>query len=189
MVRKMFMVLAMLMLCCAAAYAEDFQRVKVETSLGNFVAELYMKKAPKTVRNFLVYARSGFYDGTIFHRVIPGFVIQGGGFDEAMNQKPTRSPIENEAGNGLKNLQYTLSMARTSDPDSATSQFFINLKDNSSLDYRASNAAGYGYAVFGKVVQGMDVVDRIGSVPTGRKGMFSDVPTWPVIIKRITLLQ
>jgi len=188
-VKKWCLLLALLLVSAATALAAQEPKVKVETSMGNFVIELDQQKAPKTVRNFLLYVRSGFYDGTIFHRVIPGFVIQGGGFDEKMTQKPTRSPIENEAANRLKNKRYTLSMARTNDPHSATSQFFINLRDNDMLDYRASNAQGYGYAVFGRVVQGQDVIDSIAAVPTGRRGMHDDVPVRSVIIKKMTLMQ
>ncbi len=188
--KKYFLAMVMVLLMGVAAHAAELPRVKVETTLGNFVVELDTKNAPKTARNFIVYVKSGFYDGTIFHRVIPDFVIQGGGFDEKMSQKDTRDPIENEADNGLKNKRYTLSMARTKNPHSATSQFFINLKDNTDLDYRSSTRSGYGYAVFGKVVQGMDVVDKIASVRTGRYGLFhADVPVTPVVIKRIVPMQ
>ena len=183
--KKALMALVMILALCVAATAAELPRVKVETTAGNFVVELDARNAPKTVRNFVVYVKSGFYDGTIFHRVIPSFVIQGGGFDENMIQKPTRTPIQNEADNGLKNKHYTLSMARTSDPHSATSQFFINLKDNPNLDFRSATRSGYGYAVFGKVIEGTDVIDRIAQVPTGRHGVHSDVPLTPVIIKRI----
>ena len=179
------MALVMVLALSVVATAAELPKVKVETTAGDFVVELDSRNAPKTVRNFVVYVKSGFYDGTIFHRVIPGFVIQGGGFDERMIQKPTREPIQNEAANGLKNKRYTLSMARTPDPHSATSQFFINLVDNPRLDYRAPTQAGYGYAVFGKVVEGTDVIDRIAGVPTGSHGMHSDVPLTPVLIKRI----
>ena len=179
------MALVMVLAFSVAATAAELPKVKVETTAGNFVVELDSRKAPKTVRNFIVYVKSGFYDGTIFHRVIPGFVIQGGGFDEQMTQKPTRDPIQNEAANGLKNKKYTLSMARTSDPHSATSQFFINLVDNPSLDYKAATQSGYGYAVFGKVIEETEVVDRIAGVPTGRHGMHRDVPLTPVVIKKI----
>ncbi len=153
--------------------------VVFSTSLGDVTIELYPEKAPITVKNFLAYVDAGFYDGTIFHRVIPGFVIQGGGFPEDMSQKPTHPPIKNEADNGLKNGRGTLSMARTQEVDSATSQFFINLADNAALDHRVQ---GFGYAVFGKVRDGMDVVDKIAAVPTGRRGMFRDVPVQPVTV-------
>ena len=157
-------------------------RVALDTSLGKVVLELEPDKAPKTVENFLTYVREGFYDGTIFHRVIPGFVIQGGGFTADMVQKKTHDPIVNEADNGLKNLRGTISMARTPDPDSASSQFFISVADNASLDHRGKNPRDWGYAVFGRVVEGMDVVDAIVKVPTGTRGPFSDVPREPVTL-------
>jgi len=161
-------------------------RVTLETNYGNIVLELDAKKAPGTVANFLQYAREGFYDGTIFHRVIGDFMIQGGGFTEDFNQKPTRPPIANEAINGLKNNRGSIAMARTSDPQSATAQFFINVKDNPSLDYPGRD--GFGYAVFGTVVEGMDVVDRIRQAPTGVGGpSMRDVPKEPVIIKKVTI--
>lgn len=154
-------------------------KVLLSTSLGDITIELYPEKAPITVENFLAYVDSGFFDGTIFHRVIPGFVIQGGGFTEDMNKKPTRPPVKNEAGNGLKNERGTLSMARTQETDSATSQFFINLSDNTALDH---GMRGFGYAVFGKVIEGMDIIDKIAAVKTGNRGMFNDVPVQPVLI-------
>jgi cyclophilin family peptidyl-prolyl cis-trans isomerase len=154
--------------------------VALETSLGTIKIALDRDKAPVTVENFLQYVRSGHYDGTIFHRVIPNFMIQGGGFDANMKQKPTRPPIKNEARNGLKNRRGTVAMARTNDPDSATSQFFINVKDNTMLDYGMRNA---GYAVFGEVVEGMDVVERILAVPTTTRPPHADVPRMPVVIK------
>ncbi len=154
--------------------------VVLSTTLGEITIELYPDKAPVTVENFLAYVDAGFFDKSIFHRVIPGFVLQGGGFTEKMEQKKTRSPIKNEAENGLKNNRGTLSMARTSDINSATSQFFINLKDNSSLDHGTRD---FGYAVFAKVTAGMDVVDKIAAVPTGNRGMFQDVPVKAVIIQ------
>ncbi len=154
--------------------------VKFSTTLGDFVIELYPDKAPISVQNFLDYVNSGFYNGTIFHRVIPGFVIQGGGFTADMQRKQTRPPITNEAENGLKNLRGTLSMARTQDVNSATSQFFINLVDNAALDHTPGN---YGYAVFGKVVKGMDVVDKIAQVQTGNKGPYQNVPLEPVVVE------
>ena len=156
--------------------------VKLHTNKGDIVIELYADKAPETVRNFLEYVNSGFYNGTIFHRVINNFMIQGGGFEQGMKQKPTRAPIKNEAANGLSNDTYTDAMARTSDPQSATAQFFINVKHNTFLDYTAPNAQGYGYCVFGKVVQGQDVVDAIKAVRTGNSGMFQDVPLEDVVI-------
>lgn len=157
-------------------------RVAFETSLGNFTVELNAEKAPKSVENFLKYVEDKHYDGTIFHRVIPGFVAQGGGFTPDMQQKPVRAPIQNEAQNGLKNAAGTLAMARTGDPHSATSQFYINLSDNTNLDYPSFD--GWGYAVFGKVVEGMDVVRKMAGVPTGRaaNGM-SDVPRTQIVVK------
>lgn len=153
--------------------------VVFSTNYGDFTLELYPDKAPITVENFLSYVDSGFYDGTIFHRVIPGFVIQGGGFTEDMQQKRTEAPIKNEADNGLKNERGTLSMARTSDINSATSQFFVNLKDNAFLDHGSRD---FGYAVFAKVVEGMDVIDKIAAVPTGNRAGHQDVPREPVIV-------
>jgi peptidyl-prolyl cis-trans isomerase B (cyclophilin B) len=156
--------------------------VLLTTNHGNIKIELDADKAPKTVENFLNYVKSGHYDGTVFHRVIDGFMIQGGGFTSGMQQKPTNAPIENEAKNGLKNEPYSLAMARTSDPHSASAQFFINVKNNAFLDYPGQD--GWGYAVFGKVVEGQDVVDKIRQVKTTRKGMFSDVPVEDVVIEK-----
>ncbi len=160
--------------------------VQMETSAGNLRIELDDEKAPASVANFLAYVKAGHYDGTVFHRVIKGFMIQGGGFEPGMKQKATQAPIKNEAGNGLKNKKYTLAMARTNDPHSATAQFFINATDNAFLDFRAENAQGWGYAVFGRVVEGMDVVDTIEAVRTGRKGFHDDVPLEDVLIVRAT---
>jgi cyclophilin family peptidyl-prolyl cis-trans isomerase len=160
--------------------------VVVETSLGTFEMALEDEKAPKTVANFLEYVDAKHYDGTIFHRVIPGFMAQGGGYDGSLEKKPVRGPVENEADNGLKNLRGTVAMARTNDPHSATAQFFVNVKDNAFLDHSGKNPAGWGYAVFGKVTSGMDVVDKIVNVPTGAKGPFSkDAPLENVVIKSI----
>jgi cyclophilin family peptidyl-prolyl cis-trans isomerase len=167
------------------ALAADPQ-VDVRTSAGTLRLELYPAKAPKTVENFLQYARDGHYNGTIFHRVIPGFMIQGGGMTPNMAQKKTRAPIPIESKNGLKNEVGSLAMARTSDPNSATAQFFINLKSNSFLDYPGSD--GHGYTVFGKVVNGMDVVNKIAATPTGSQGMHQDVPRTPVVIESVTLV-
>jgi cyclophilin family peptidyl-prolyl cis-trans isomerase len=167
------------------ALAADPQ-VDLKTSLGTIRVELYPAKAPKTVANFLQYVKDGHYNGTIFHRVIDGFMIQGGGFDKSMKQKSTRAPIENEAKNGLKNDVGTLAMARTSAPHSASSQFFINLKDNGFLNYPGQD--GWGYAVFGKVVSGMDVVMKIAKLPTGNAGPFGDVPRDTVVIESATLV-
>ncbi len=161
--------------------------VLMSTSLGDIKIELYEKEASETVKNFLSYVNDKFYDGTIFHRVIAGFMLQGGGFTENMEQKPTKPPIKNEGGNGLKNDTYTLAMARTSVPDSATSQFFINAKNNDFLN-RDKSQDGVGYTVFGKVIEGMDVVKKIEQVQTGRKGMYSDVPVEAVVIKSVTVL-
>lgn len=157
--------------------------VKMETSAGTFEIELDDAKAPDSVANFLAYVKKGHFDGTVFHRVIKGFMIQGGGFEPGMKQKPTEAPIRNEANNGLKNKKYTLAMARTSDPHSATAQFFVNTVDNDFLDFRAENAQGWGYAVFGRVVNGTDVIDSIERVSTGRKGMHDDVPQEDVVIR------
>lgn len=163
--------------------------VEMKTNIGNVVLELYPDKAPKTVENFLQYVADGFYKNTVFHRVIPNFMIQGGGFDTTLNQKPTRSPIQNEAANGLKNEVGTIAMARTSDPHSASAQFFINVANNGFLNYKAPNQNGYGYTVFGKVISGIDVVHKIASIPTGSGGPFSsDVPKSSVIIEDIVKL-
>ncbi len=169
-----------------AAQAADVKNpvVVIKTNLGTMKAELYADKAPKTVANFLKYVDEKFYDGTVFHRVISGFMIQGGGFTQDMTQKKTHAPIPNESGNGLKNERGTLAMARTSDPNSATAQFFINTVNNGFLD-KAQAQDGVGYAVFGKVIEGMDVVDKIKAVPTGMKNGMGDVPKTPVVIESI----
>ena len=156
--------------------------IRFETSLGDFTIEMFEKEAPESVANFTRYIDDGFFDGTIFHRIVPGFVIQGGGFTEDMTQKKTKPPVKNEADNGLKNKRGTLSMARTNDINSATSQFFVNLKDNDFLDHSRGN---FGYAVFAKVTEGMDVVDKIAAVETGRKRGFDDVPVEPVTMKSV----
>lgn len=160
--------------------------VVVKTSMGSFTIELFPDKAPETVKNFLQYVDDGFYAGTIFHRVIDGFMVQGGGLDKNMTKKATRAPIVNEAGNKLKNTVGTVAMARTGEPNSATAQFFVNVKDNAFLDYRDSSREGIGYCVFGKVVQGMDVVEKIKVVPTGVKAGMRDVPETPVVIESVT---
>ncbi|MEN8256522.1 MAG: peptidylprolyl isomerase [Thermodesulfobacteriota bacterium] len=157
----------------------------METSMGNMTIALFDKEAPITCKNFRTYVRDGFFDGLIFHRVIPGFMIQGGGFEPGLKKKSTRPPIMNEAHNGLKNKRGTLSMARTQDINSATAQFFINVNDNRSLDHRSMRMDGYGYAVFGKVVEGMDVADAIVSVPRGQSGMYGDVPNKDVVILKM----
>lgn len=187
--RLLLTALVLTVLVPALAFAAD-PRVKIETSKGTIVLELYPEKAPKTVANFLEYVRTGHYFGTTFHRVIPGFMIQGGHFQSDFQMPPTRSPIPNEAANKLKNLRGTIAMARTGDPNSATDQFFINLKNNDFLDYRNDTADGIGYCVFGKVVEGMDVVDAIAKVPTGSGGPFpKDVPRPAVVMKGATLLE
>ena len=171
----------------AATAAATSNKVLVKTSLGDITLELYPDKAPKSVENFLGYVKSGFYDGTLFHRVIAGFMIQGGGFGKDLRQKPTKAPIAIESKNGLSNVRGSLAMARTMDPNSATAQFFINTVDNQRLDYAGD--ANPGYAVFGKVIAGLDVVDKIRAVPTGAQGPFrSDVPTTPVVIEKVSLV-
>ena len=162
-------------------------KATIETTMGTISLELDEAKAPATVKNFVEYANSGHYDGTIFHRVIDGFMIQGGGFTKSMDQKPTREPIMNEAMNGLKNLRGTIAMARTMVVDSATSQFFINLVDNGFLDFTNPTPQGFGYAVFGKVTDGMDVVDAIAKVKTGFSGPHQNVPEEPVVIRKVKI--
>ena len=169
-----------------AEQAKETDMVIIKTTLGDIKVKLAADKAPLTVANFLAYADAGHYNGTIFHRVIDGFMIQGGGFDANMNQKPTKAPIKNEAANGLQNKRGTLAMARTAVVDSATSQFFINVKDNGFLDFRAPNPQGFGYCVFGEVVEGLDVVDQIKGVRTGVKAGMSDVPLETVEILSVT---
>ncbi len=169
-----------------AQQAASAPRVVVATSLGNITLELDAQRAPASVANFLRYVEAKHYDGTIFHRVIPNFMIQGGGFSPDMSQKPTQAPVRNEARNGLKNVRGSIAMARTADPHSATAQFFINTTDNAFLDHPGQD--GWGYAVFGKVVEGMDVVDKIRAVPTANAGFHSDVPRTPVIINSARLL-
>ena len=162
--------------------------VELDTNMGAIVIELNEEKAPKTVENFLNYVKSGHYDGTIFHRIIDGFMIQGGGMDAEMNEKATNAPVENEADNGLKNDKGTIAMARTQDPHSATSQFFVNVKDNDFLNHSGKNMQGWGYTVFGKVTSGMDVIEKMKGVPTGRFGMHADVPKEPVVINSATII-
>lgn len=161
--------------------------VNMETSAGTIKLELDGNKAPQSVENFVAYAKDGYYDGTIFHRVIAGFMIQGGGFDADMKQKPARPPIKNEADNGLKNADGTIAMARTNDPHSATAQFFINVKDNTFLDHTSPSPQGWGYAVFGKVVDGMDVVRSIEQAQTGTHGGHGDVPNESIVIRKVTV--
>ncbi|MBD3346254.1 MAG: peptidyl-prolyl cis-trans isomerase [Chitinivibrionales bacterium] len=164
-------------------------QVKMETSTGTIIIELDAAAAPKTVENFISYVNDAFYDGTIFHRVIPGFMIQGGGFTPAMKKKQTKAPVQNEADNGLSNKRGTIVMARTNDPHSATAQFFINTVDNENLDFRSKDVRGWGYCVFGKVIDGMDTVDTIENVKTGRKGPYRNVPVEPVVIEKVTLIE
>lgn len=184
-----------LLLVCTGLFsslvaADDAKpRVLMETNMGSFTLELDSQAAPKTVENFVQYVEDGFYDGTIFHRVIKDFMIQGGGFKEGLDKKPARAPIKNEANNGLKNTRGTIAMARTTDPHSATAQFFINTVDNAFLNYKAPNINGWGYAVFGKVVEGMETVDKIRAVPTKKSKGYSDVPQKSVIIQKATLVK
>lgn len=190
--RQLFASLALIVTCFVSQAAIAGPKVEFKTTMGNFVLELDAEKAPKTTANFLNYVKSGFYNGTIFHRVIDGFMIQGGGFTPDLVQKPTDAPVVSEANNGLKNNQYTIAMARTSDPDSATAQFFINVKDNPGLDY--PNAMGSGYTVFGKVISGTQTIDAIRKVPTmvasaPRMGRMADVPSKTVVIESATILK
>jgi cyclophilin family peptidyl-prolyl cis-trans isomerase len=181
-------VAVILLLAGPASVKAAAPAVKIETTMGDIYLRLDADKAPVTVANFLQYVQSGFYNGTIFHRVIKGFMIQGGGLTETMNQKPTRAPIKNEAKNGLRNAPFTIAMARTSEPDSATAQFFINTGNNRFLDFdKASD--GVGYAVFGKVVKGTDVVKKIEASKTTSHGVYQDVPMTPVVIKSVTLVK
>jgi peptidyl-prolyl cis-trans isomerase B (cyclophilin B) len=164
------------------------KQVDLQTNKGTIRIELDEAKAPESAKNFLAYVQKGHYDGTVFHRVIKGFMVQGGGFEAGMKQKPTDAPIQNEASNGLKNDKYTLAMARTSDPHSATAQFFINAAKNDFLNFKSESSSGWGYAVFGKVVSGQDVVDAIEGVKTGRKGFHDDVPLEDVVIEKATIV-
>ena len=188
--RRLMLAVSCSLLVGGAAFAQSpdaAPRVKLSTSMGDIVVELAPEKAPKTVQNFLQYVKDKHYDGTVFHRVIDGFMIQGGGFSTDLAQKPTRDPVPLEASNGLKNDTYTIAMARTGNPNSATSQFFINVKNNDSLN--APSPDGYGYTVFGKVVAGKDVVDKIRAVPTGNKNGMQNVPLVPVVIQSATLTK
>ena len=184
MFKQLAMIAAGLMLSLSAFAAPT---VEMQTSMGTIVLQLDSEKAPKSVQNFLQYARDGYYTDTIFHRVIDGFMIQGGGFTRDLGQKSTNKSVENEGKNGLKNVRGTIAMARTSDPHSATAQFFINHKDNAMLDYPSRD--GWGYAVFGKVVQGMDVVDKIAKVPTGNRAMHQNVPVEAVVIQSVKIIS
>ncbi len=189
--RILTLLLTLIIPCAVTAQTTGGKPVTVtlQTNKGAITLELDAAKAPKTVANFLGYAKSGFYDGTVFHRVIPGFMIQGGGFTPGMSQKPTQAPVENEAANGLKNLNGTIAMARTSDPHSATAQFFINVKDNSFLDHSSPTPQGFGYCVFGRVTAGMDVVQTIEKVATGNKSGHQDVPAEDVVIEKVTVAE
>lgn len=187
---KNFFCLALIILVGAQSAAAADQaavnpRVVVETSKGRIVIELFPQKAPATVQNFLAYVDAGFYTGTVFHRVIPNFMIQGGGLTADMQKKPTEKPVANEADNGLKNTRGSVAMARTSEPHSATNQFFINTADNEFLNHRGKTPQGWGYAVFGRIAEGMSVVDAISGVKTGSSGMFQDVPVEPVVIEKV----
>ncbi|NPA58529.1 MAG: peptidyl-prolyl cis-trans isomerase [Aquificae bacterium] len=171
------------------SYGKDNPVVVIKTNMGDIYVELYPDKAPKTVKNFLTYVEEGFYNGLIFHRVVKGFVIQGGGFDKNLQyRKPTHPPVENESNNGLSNVRGTIAMARTSDPHSATTQFYINLADNTFLDY-GKNPQKWGYTVFGRVIKGMDVVDEIGQVPVMNVGMMINVPVKPIIIEKVEVVK
>lgn len=182
------LVFVLFILCSISSHAANPQ-VLMQTNLGTVTLELYPDKAPKTVENFLRYVEDGFYKNTIFHRVISNFMVQGGGFDTAFNQKPTHAPVENEANNGLKNEVGTIAMARTSDPHSATAQFFINVVNNTFLNFTAPSPSGYGYTVFGKVIDGMDIVHQIAKTPTGPGGPFPvDVPRNMIVIEDVTVL-
>ena len=183
------MILALWMSAGLSLAAEPLPRVKLTTSQGDIVVELDSAAAPKTVENFLSYVKDGYFDGLIFHRVIAGFMIQGGGFDADMKRKPSRPPIANEADNGLSNRTGTLAMARTADPHSASAQFFINVKDNDFLDHRNKTSQGWGYCVFGRVISGMEVVRAIENVPTTSRSGMRDVPKVPVVIKQATVIS
>ncbi|NQU16242.1 MAG: peptidyl-prolyl cis-trans isomerase [Desulfobacteraceae bacterium] len=183
------LILTLLVPLSAVGAGSKNPQVVLETSMGNIVLELFLNRATKTVDNFLGYVRWGHYDGTVFHRVIPNFMIQGGGLSSDMKEKSTGMSIENEADNGLKNKRGTVAMARTQDPHSATSQFFINIKDSKFLDHKSRTSKGWGYTVFGKVIEGMDVVDAISKVKTGTKGSYQDVPLEPVVIIKATVKE
>jgi len=187
--RRLLAIATTLLILMGTAFAAfaDNPEVLIQTNKGSIKVELDREKAPATVDNFLTYVDEGFYNGTIFHRVIPGFMIQGGGYTQDMKEKPTHAPIQNEADNGLKNERGTIAMARTNDPNSATAQFFINHKDNGFLNHRSKDTHGWGYAVFGKVTDGMDVVDAIATTPTGPGGPFpKDVPQETIVIEKVT---
>ncbi|MEQ1620244.1 MAG: peptidylprolyl isomerase [Methylococcales bacterium] len=192
---RLFTVFLMLLITAAPSFATEKKmsdkatKVKLTTSLGTIVIQLNPEKAPVSSANFLTYVNEGFYNGTIFHRVIPGFMAQGGGFDSTFSQKTTHAAIKNEADNGLKNTRGTLAMARTSDPNSATAQFFINYKDNGFLDYTSSTPSGWGYAVFAEVVEGLDVVDSFAKQATGNRGPHQDVPKTDIVIEKAEVIK
>ncbi len=194
--RFSILLLCTLILVSTTLFGEDNKsmsdtpiKIKLSTGIGDVVIQLDADKAPETSKNFVAYTKDGFYDGTVFHRVIPGFMAQGGGFSTDFTQKTTKDPIKNEADNGLKNTLGTVAMARTNDPHSATSQFFINLKDNSFLDYKSSTPQGWGYTVFGKVIEGMDVVEKMATIPTGSKNGHQDVPQTDIVIESAQLIS
>ncbi len=187
---NLIIIAALTAISLTAFAAKENTLIKIQTSMGDIVVELDEKNAPETSANFKTYVAEGFYDGTVFHRIIDNFMIQGGGMTADLKPKKNEhAPIKNEADNGLKNDVYTIAMARTSDPHSATSQFFINVKDNPSLDHTAKSFGGWGYCVFGKVVSGQDVVDKIKAVPTGSVGPYQDVPKEPVIIEKVSVVE
>lgn len=192
---RLFIISLLLLFTTSLSFAKENKmpetqsKVKLTTNLGSIVIQLNTKKAPISSENFLTYVKDGFYNGTIFHRVIKGFMAQGGGFDTSFNQKTTRGPIKNEANNGLSNTRGTLAMARTSDPDSATAQFFINYKDNAFLNHTSPTSSGWGYAVFGEVIEGMDVVDAMANQPTGSRGGHGDVPKTDIVIEKAEVVE
>ena len=186
---KLSLVLILQLIFAAVGHTQEKTMIKMTTNFGVIEIELFTEQAPNTTENFIQYVNDGFFDGLIFHRVIPSFMIQGGGFEPGMKQKSPKASIQNEADNGLKNERGTLSMARTNDPHSATSQFFISVKDNAFLDFKSKDASGWGYAVFAKVVSGMDVVDSIAQTPTGNSGGHGDVPLEDVVIEKAEVVQ
>lgn len=187
--KQIFLIVFILLFTLTSNIQAETTMVKMDTNQGTIMLELDADNAPNTVANFLTYAKEGFYDGTIFHRVISNFMVQGGGFTEDMNQKTVHDPIKNEANNGLKNDNGTIAMARTGDPHSATAQFFINVKDNDFLNFSSETSQGWGYTVFGKVTEGMDVVEKIKATETTTKGPYQDVPVEPVIIEKVTVVE
>ncbi len=187
--KQIFLIVFIFLFTLTSNIQAETTMVKMDTNQGTIMLELDADNAPNTVANFLTYAKEGFYDGTIFHRVISNFMIQGGGFTEDMNQKTVHDPIKNEANNGLKNDNGTIAMARTGDPHSATAQFFINVKDNDFLNFSSETPQGWGYAVFGKVTEGMDVVEKIKGMPTTTKGPYQDVPEEAIIIEKVTIVE